>query len=99
MLLQTVQDLIADGGHRPLRRGPSPHGTRSIDFGTTSGSTPWSSSLTVTDTASSSSLDSLLGRLRERGHGEGRQVRIFTIAYGDDANGDVLEQIAAASWG
>jgi Ca-activated chloride channel family protein len=51
------------------------------------------------DTASASSLESLLDRLRSRAHGEGRQIRIFTIAYGEDAKSEVLEDIAAASGG
>jgi Ca-activated chloride channel family protein len=52
------------------------------------------------DTASTGhELDGLLRQLRTRGNGEGRQVRIFTIAYGSDANGDVLDKIATASGG
>ena len=52
------------------------------------------------DTASTQNeLSDLLRQLRARGNGEGRQVRIFTIAYGSDANGDVLDKIAAASGG
>lgn len=51
------------------------------------------------DTASVAQLDQVLPPLRARGEGEGRQIRIFTIAYGSDANGDVLGQIAEASGG
>jgi Ca-activated chloride channel family protein len=52
------------------------------------------------DTASAHhKLDDLLRRLQARGSGEGRQIRIFTIAYGSDANGDVLDKIAKASGG
>ena len=41
----------------------------------------------------------MLEQLRSRANGEGRQIRIFTIAYGSDANLDVLEKIAEASGG
>jgi Ca-activated chloride channel family protein len=51
------------------------------------------------DNSSASKLESLLDRLRSRGSGEGRQIRIFTIAYGSDANRDVLAKIAEASGG
>jgi Ca-activated chloride channel family protein len=51
------------------------------------------------DTASHRQLEDVLGPLRARGNGEGRQVRVFTIAYGSDANGDILDKIAAASGG
>jgi Ca-activated chloride channel family protein len=51
------------------------------------------------DTASSRQLSDVLGPVRARSNGEGRQIRIFTIAYGSDANADVLDQIAAASGG
>jgi Ca-activated chloride channel family protein len=51
------------------------------------------------DTAGSTKLDDVLARLRARSRGEGRQIRIFTIAYGSDANVVVLEDIAAASGG
>jgi Ca-activated chloride channel family protein len=51
------------------------------------------------DTASRGSLGKVLDALRSRANGEGRQIRIFTIAYGSDANGDVLDKIAAASGG
>ena len=39
-----------------------------------------------------------LAAIRARSEGEGRQIRIFTIAYGSDANA-TLEEIAAASGG
>jgi Ca-activated chloride channel family protein len=51
------------------------------------------------DTASHIRLGDMLTPLRARGEGEGRQIRIFTIAYGSDAEGDVLEKIATASGG
>jgi Ca-activated chloride channel family protein len=51
------------------------------------------------DTASAIELEPVLDTLRSRSSGEGRQIRIFTIAYGSDAKGDVLEQIAEASGG
>jgi len=51
------------------------------------------------DTASATGLQSVLARLSSRSSGEGRQIRIFTIAYGSDANLDVLDQIASASGG
>ena len=51
------------------------------------------------DTAGNTKLDDVLARLRSRSRGEGRQIRIFTIAYGSDANLVVLEDIAAASGG
>ena len=51
------------------------------------------------DTASSSHLDETLARLGSRSKGEGRQIRIFTIAYGKDAVGGVLTQLAEASGG
>jgi Ca-activated chloride channel homolog len=51
------------------------------------------------DTASARKLDAVLGKLRERSRGEGRQIRVLTIAYGSAANEDVLEDIARASGG
>jgi Ca-activated chloride channel family protein len=51
------------------------------------------------DTASGRQLNDVLAVLRARANGEGRQIRIFTIAYGSDANGDVLDKIAQASGG
>lgn len=51
------------------------------------------------DTASNRDLPSVTAKLRSRASGEGRQIRIFTIAYGKDATTDVLEKIAAASGG
>jgi Ca-activated chloride channel homolog len=52
-----------------------------------------------TDTESRRSKDDALAAIRARSEGEGRQIRIFTIAYGSDANSAVLEDIAAASGG
>jgi Ca-activated chloride channel family protein len=51
------------------------------------------------DTASSRGLDEVLAALSARAGGEGRQIRVFTIAYGKDATEDVLEQLATASGG
>ena len=51
------------------------------------------------DTASGTALESVLDRLRSRASGEGRQIRIFTIAYGSDAKADVLAKLAEASGG
>jgi Ca-activated chloride channel family protein len=51
------------------------------------------------DTESRRGRANALAAIRARSEGEGRQIRIFTIAYGSDARGDVLEEIAAASGG
>jgi Ca-activated chloride channel homolog len=51
------------------------------------------------DTASKQDLDALVARLRTRSESEGRQIRVFTIAYGDEADVKGLEKIAAASGG
>jgi len=51
------------------------------------------------DTASVGSLDALVARLRSRSGAEGRQIRVFAIAYGKDAEEDVLTRIADASGG
>ena len=51
------------------------------------------------DTASNIGLPSVSFTLNSRASGEGRQIRLFTIAYGKDATADVLEQIADASGG
>jgi Ca-activated chloride channel homolog len=51
------------------------------------------------DTESGLSKPSVLSTIRSRSEGEGRQIRIFSIAYGSDARLDVLEEIAAASGG
>jgi Ca-activated chloride channel family protein len=52
------------------------------------------------DTASRhESEKSLVARLKQRSEGEGRQIRVFTIAYGADASASVLTDIAAASGG
>jgi Ca-activated chloride channel family protein len=49
------------------------------------------------DTASKSSESALVARLKQRSQGEGRQIRLFTIAYGQDADGEILTHIAEAS--
>jgi Ca-activated chloride channel homolog len=52
------------------------------------------------DTASGETLDQVVSKLRARsGTEEGRQIRIFTIAYGSQANEAVLKQLAEASGG
>ena len=51
------------------------------------------------DTASRSPLQSVVRQLAARARGEGRQIRVFTIAYGAAANKQVLADIAAASGG
>ncbi len=51
------------------------------------------------DTASDQELDEVTSKLRSRARGEGRQIRMFTIAYGKDASLDVLEKISEASGG
>jgi Ca-activated chloride channel family protein len=51
------------------------------------------------DNQSSISSDALVSRLRANARGEQAVVRVFTIAYGSDANSDVLKQIAEASGG
>jgi Ca-activated chloride channel family protein len=49
------------------------------------------------DTASKGTASALVARLKQRSEGEGRQIRLFTIAYGNDADGDILTRIAQAS--
>ena len=52
------------------------------------------------DTDSSTSLDSLLIKLNEKGEGaKSSPVRIFTIAYGDGADKNVLSRISEATGG
>lgn len=52
------------------------------------------------DTASENTdLSTLTAKLRSRAGGEGRQIRVFSIAYGKDASLDVLEEISRASGG
>lgn len=51
------------------------------------------------DTASSLGFARLVAQLRARSEGEGRQIRVFTIAYGEGADADVLEKIAKATGG
>jgi Ca-activated chloride channel family protein len=51
------------------------------------------------DTASKLELKDLLAKLNARSESERRQIRIFTIAYGEEADQKVLAQIAAASGG
>jgi Ca-activated chloride channel family protein len=49
------------------------------------------------DTASKGTEAALVARLKQRSEGEGRQIRLFTIAYGKDADGAILTHIAEAS--
>jgi Ca-activated chloride channel family protein len=51
------------------------------------------------DTESGLDQESLLAGIRARAEGDGRQIRIFTIAYGSDAEREVLDEIAHASGG
>jgi Ca-activated chloride channel family protein len=51
------------------------------------------------DTSSTTRLETLLRQLRRRAEGGARQIRVFTIAYGSDANAEALRQIAEASGG
>jgi Ca-activated chloride channel family protein len=51
------------------------------------------------DTISSNSADDVVARLRQENQSEGGGVRVFTIAYGQDANRDELQRFAEASGG
>jgi Ca-activated chloride channel homolog len=51
------------------------------------------------DTHSSASRQQVLDRMRAEGSAETGGVRVFTIAYGDDAKQEILDQFAAASGG
>src|SRR5919197_1514030 len=51
------------------------------------------------DTISSHSADDVVARLRQENTSEGGGVRVFTIAYGQDANQDQLARFAEASGG
>jgi Ca-activated chloride channel family protein len=51
------------------------------------------------DTRSAVTPDALVSKLRADARGESSGVRVFTIAYGSQANTDVLRQIAEASGG
>jgi Ca-activated chloride channel family protein len=52
------------------------------------------------DTDSKTSLDSLLIKLNQKGEGSNdNPVRIFTIAYGDGADKDILQKISTATGG
>lgn len=50
------------------------------------------------DNASQASLDALLSRISNLGEG-GKATKIFTIAFGEDAQADVLKRIAEATGG
>nr|BBH92744.1 VWA domain-containing protein [Thermogemmatispora argillosa] len=49
------------------------------------------------DNVSKLSLDELLQRMTPRGEDAGRGIKVFTIAYGNDADGEALKSIAAAT--
>jgi Ca-activated chloride channel homolog len=51
------------------------------------------------DNSSSQTPGGLVGRLARQARSEGLSVRVYTIAYGSEANRDVLRQIARASGG
>ncbi len=51
------------------------------------------------DTASQMNLDQLIQQVSLKGENAGSGVKIFTIAYGDDANVDALTKIANAAGG
>jgi Ca-activated chloride channel family protein len=51
------------------------------------------------DTASRTELKEVLAPLKAHSENEGVTVRVFTIAYGENANGVVLDDIAIASGG
>jgi Ca-activated chloride channel family protein len=51
------------------------------------------------DTGSSSSFDDVRSALTAQARSEGNAVRVYTIAYGSDANSGELDAIAAASGG
>lgn len=51
------------------------------------------------DTASSTSLNQLLNQIRPDGINAGNGVKVFTIAYGSDANTNALTQIANTTGG
>jgi Ca-activated chloride channel family protein len=51
------------------------------------------------DTASHNRLDALVGELDRQARSEGLAVRVYTIAYGDDADESTLQRIATASGG
>jgi Ca-activated chloride channel family protein len=51
------------------------------------------------DTAGGVSKDALLNRLQQEGRAETGAVRVYTIAYGGDADKSLLEQFASATGG
>jgi Ca-activated chloride channel homolog len=51
------------------------------------------------DNRSTRSVASLETELKQRAEDQERNIRVFTIAYGADANKDVLTEIAAAAGG
>lgn len=51
------------------------------------------------DTASTTPLDAILSRIRAAQGEGGNAIKIFTIAFGDNANKDILKEIAESSGG
>ena len=51
------------------------------------------------DTASRTKMNEVLAPLRAHSENEGVTVRVFTIAYGENANESVLDDVANASGG
>jgi Ca-activated chloride channel family protein len=98
MLRSTVENLIADGS--TALYDATHRGVQNVDA--LADDTRINAVVVLSDgqdTASKLTLKLLLERLNARVEGERRPIRIFTIAYGGDADQKVLEQIAAASGG
>lgn len=51
------------------------------------------------DTASSSTLDDVIQQIQATEEEGGNAIKVFTIAFGEDANSDILKQIAEPSGG
>ena len=51
------------------------------------------------DTASSSTLDQVIQQIRTSEGEGGNAIKVFTIAFGEDASSDILKQIAEPSGG
>ncbi|GCE27431.1 VWA domain-containing protein [Dictyobacter alpinus] len=51
------------------------------------------------DTSSQLKQDQLIEQIKAKGENAGNSVKVFTIAYGDDANASILTDIATASGG
>jgi Ca-activated chloride channel family protein len=94
---QHVTELVADGDTALYRAATL--GWRNVDA--LADDTRINAVVVLSDGADTVGFDgelrALTTQLRQRAQGEGRQIRMFTIAYGSDANTDVLGRIAAAS--